>query len=187
MIGNSDYERVPLDFYPTPKDATNALFGSGALYYCKDEIVWEPACGNGAMSNVLKNRFKSVINSDINPQMDDALKADFYSYEPEQHFDWIVTNPPYGKEINKFMDRILFWLSKGKNAAILARNELDSASGRMKYFGNCRYFTEKRVLTWRPKWIADSTGSPRHNYAWFIWIADNAANPSLSYSTKSRS
>jgi hypothetical protein len=30
-------------------------------------------------------------------------------------------------------------------------------------------FHKKVVVTKRPRWIADSTGSPRHNYSWFIW------------------
>ena len=185
MIGNSDYERIPLDFYPTPPDATKALFDSGLLWNAENKIVWEPACGNGAMSNVLKNYFREVKNTDINPLMDNAAKADFYTYEPDFNFNWIVTNPPYGDEINKFIDRIHYWLAKGKSAAILARNELDSSVRRQKYFGNSEYFAEKRVLTWRPRWFADSKGSPRHNYSWFIWSAyDHNNGPKITYSTK---
>ena len=30
-------------------------------------------------------------------------------------------------------------------------------------------FAGMLTLTCRPRWIAGSTGSPRHNYAWFIW------------------
>ncbi len=171
MLGVSEYDRAERDFYPTPRTATLAVFDH--LLLCHDDIVWEPACGDGAMSKVLAEKVKTVVNTDIHPLMDDAVEADFYTYNPDFAFDWIITNPPYGLEADKFIERILYFCQNpGKYGAILARNELDSAKGRARFFKDCPNFMEKRSLLWRPRWVAGSTGSPRHNYSWYFWGPD---------------
>ena len=53
--------------------------------------------------------------------------------------------------------------------AMLLRNEFDSAASRKELFTGNVYFDTKIILTKRPRWIEGSTGSPRHNYAWFVW------------------
>jgi hypothetical protein len=172
MLGVSEHERRERDFYPTPEDATKVIFDTATELELVPEnmTVWEPACGDGAMSNVLATKFKKVINSDIVPLMENAYKANFYTEEPKEHVDWIITNPPYGEEADKFIERMLYFVQDHKcYASILARNELDCAKGRNKFFGASPLFREKRILLWRPRWIADSTGSPRHNYAWYTW------------------
>ena len=174
MLGVSEHERRDRDFYPTPPSATLALFDSEIFKYTEAMTVWEPACGDGAMAKVLETKFNEVVCTDIHPLME-ARTADFYTFEPDFEFDAIVTNPPYGKEADKFIERILHFVeTKECYGAILARNELDAAKGRAKYFRDCPYFYEKRVLLWRPRWIADTTGSPRHNYAWYIFGPANS-------------
>ena len=51
IVGTSDGRRED-DFYVTPKDTTLALLDIQSLPY----NVWEPACGNGAISKVLFDR-----------------------------------------------------------------------------------------------------------------------------------
>jgi hypothetical protein len=77
------------------------------------------------------------------------------------------------------MLRGLHHIRKGncKLVALLGRNEIDCAGPtRSQFFGSCPEFAAKIVLTWRPRWVAGSTGSPRHNYAWYVWTDDLAAN-----------
>jgi hypothetical protein len=184
MLGTSGYDRIERDFYPTPRTATEAIFETVDWFGTPTlQAVWEPACGDGAMSNVLAEHFSKVISTDIHPMMEGATKADFYTYEPDELFTWIITNPPYGDEIDKFMERVQFWVKKGVHCSLLARNELDSAKCRAKFFRDCPNFLEKRVLLWRPRWVADSTGSPRHNYSWYTWGPNWDNNPPrLTYS-----
>ena len=49
------------DFYPTPEWATHALIENE--YF--SGTIWEPACGNGAMSRVLKKVSADVYSSDL--------------------------------------------------------------------------------------------------------------------------
>ena len=48
---STDKNRRELDYYPTPPDVTHALMRFLHLHPCR---VWEPACGDGAMAEVLK-------------------------------------------------------------------------------------------------------------------------------------
>ena len=49
------------DFYPTPRWATYALINSEHF----DGDIWEPACGDGSMSEVLAETGNLVISSDL--------------------------------------------------------------------------------------------------------------------------
>ena len=51
------------DFYPTPPEATIALLNSEKF---GEGTIWECACGNGAMSKVLKDSGYKVYSSDLN-------------------------------------------------------------------------------------------------------------------------
>ena len=57
-----DSNRQIDDFYPTPPEATEAL-----LNRCEfNKDIWEPACGNGAISNVLIRKGHNVTSTDLN-------------------------------------------------------------------------------------------------------------------------
>ena len=50
------------DFYPTPKEAIDALIKVENL----PKDIWEPACGNGAISKPLISAGHNVISTDLN-------------------------------------------------------------------------------------------------------------------------
>src|SRR5437762_7357044 len=50
------------DFYPTPPEAVHALLS----VYQPPHCIWEPACGDGAIVNVLHAAGHHVIASDLN-------------------------------------------------------------------------------------------------------------------------
>lgn len=85
------------DFYITHKDTINALLDNEKF----DNNVWEPACGNGAISECLNIRGYNVLSSDIfdygynnfNKKLD-FLKIDAANKDLYQQYD-IITNPPY--------------------------------------------------------------------------------------------
>lgn len=179
MLGTSGHARVPNDFYGTvDTGCTYALLsfldaqGRGVA----GKTVWEPAAGQGHISKVCRLRGAEVVESDIAPQTEDAVRFDFTTGDrPHLDFgdkgaDFVITNPPYKRAvIDAFMSRCVALANAGKTCALLMRNEVDSAGTRHKFFTGCPVFDTKLTLLWRPRWIAGSTGSPRHNYAWFIW------------------
>lgn len=165
MLGASAHERREGDFYPTPAWCSETLL----RLYPMPPLVWEPACGDGAIVQVLRRHGMTVHASDLSPRMSPARTADFFLAEsaPEDA-DAIITNPPY-THARAFVERALELMQPRKGVvAMLLRNEYDSADTRRHLFGQAP-FAAKIVLTRRPMWIAGTSGSPRHNYSWFVW------------------
>lgn len=167
MVGVSTHERRDHDFYATPAWCTEALL---RMHNFDGGEIWEPACGDGAISKVLWDNGKIVFSTDLIFREYGKPKVNFLAQgkmpDPTKH---IITNPPFGKEAEKFLRHAL-WLTEGTsgNVAFLLRNEFDCGKGRRDLFGSNR-FHHKIVLTKRPMWIEGTKGSPRHNYSWFIF------------------
>jgi hypothetical protein len=88
LIGHGN-NRVQDDFYPTPSDATMALLEREKF----DGNVWEPACGDGAISKLLKLQGYDVYSTDLVDRGYGDKHFDFLN-SWELH-DNIVTNPPF--------------------------------------------------------------------------------------------
>jgi hypothetical protein len=191
MLGAPVHQRADRDFYPTidqnvTRVLVDTLLAKGWL--TKNDKIWECAAGAGDMSNVLEEYFSQVYSTDIMPLQLDYGTLDFLTQDPEFPVDAIITNPPFGKLVSSFMARGVEHIRNGRVrlVAMLARNELDCAKERTNLFKNCPEYAAKIVLTWRPRWIKDSTGSPRHQYAWFIFRnkADITGDPVILYATR---
>ena len=85
--GNSAFDRNQSDFYPTPPEATQALLDF--LHIPPSMRIWEPACGEGHMVEVMERNGLEVIGTDI------QLGTDFLTAELPEGIDWIITNPPF--------------------------------------------------------------------------------------------
>ena len=179
-MGNLDYARVKDEFYPTPAWCTQGLVNVGCDFFLNHSRVWEPAAGKGDISKVLaESGHRSVVNSDLvcyDTNIAVAYPLNFLEQtEMMGRSTAIVTNPPYGKVDKKTLSdefvRHALALTEpvGGMVAMLLRNEYDSAKGRKDIFDDHLAYAAKLVLTSRPRWFPDSTGSPRHNYAWYLW------------------
>lgn len=83
--------RAPFEFYPTPPEAVRALLSVERF----DGTIWEPACGDGAISKVLIEAGFQVVSTDLIDRGFGRGGCDFLkSTRPlAKH---IITNPPYG-------------------------------------------------------------------------------------------
>ena len=176
MLGTSGYERVEHDLYETPAWCTEVLL----RHVVFQRKILEPAAGRGAIAKVLsKNNYEPICQDLMVRDYVPCEKFNFFKreYVPKS-FD-IITNPPYDVA-EKFVRHALEITVMGQKVAMLLRNEWDCAYTRSDLFNhNC--FRMKIVLTRRPRWVADSTGAPRHNYAWYIWDHNWFAPPELIY------
>lgn len=168
MLGDSGFERNEADFYPTPPENVDVL-----LRYMSPigSYIWEPACGDGAISKRLMDRGFETWSSDLHDYGFGTPGMDFLAQTkaPRDDIRCIVTNPPYADLAEKFARHAIKLMEPVKGqVAMFLRNEFDCGKGRMDLFG-LPPFAAKIVVTKRPRWIEGSTGSPRHNYAWFIW------------------
>lgn len=187
-MGNSRFERREADFYATPEWCTEAvipfLFDEPIGLY-PTQRIWEPACGDGKMSRVLERYFKSVLSTDLHDRGYGQAGRDFLrcSVLPER-FKAIITNPPYDLAEPFIRHALNFMMGERGVVAMFLRHEYDCAKSRNDLFHSGRHFALKVALTSRPRWIEGSEGSPRHNYAWYIWQMGYEGAPRLAYAHK---
>lgn len=175
-MGDSGYDRRPADAYFTPPWCTRALIAKLTSlvgdWEHEEELWWEPACGDGAIAKVFRQHLgpDKVFASDLIHYGYGDFGRDFLQTTAMPvSTTSIVTNPPY-HSAEKFVRHAIALTRETKGlVCMLLRNEWDAAKTRNDLFAARDLFAGKVVLTSRPRWIEDSAGSPRHNYAWFVW------------------
>ncbi|MEQ8308088.1 MAG: hypothetical protein RIA09_16255 [Hoeflea sp.] len=186
-MGNLNYERIDDDFYPTPSWMTHGLLGvaSDQMDSPIDLTVdwWEPACGEGHISKVVRERSRGKeCSTDLVPRGYGVGGIDFLK-EKRRPNDTrlIITNPPYGDLAEDFIRHSLDLMKPVDGAVVmLLRNEYDCAKKRQYLFDHPAYHG-KAIATSRPRWIAGTKGSPRHNYSWFLWNWKPSNHPPRIY------
>ncbi len=95
--------RADHDFYPTPPEAVRALLSVESF----DGPIWEPACGNGAISEELARYGHSVHSTDLIDRGYGEGGLDFLSVATVSRtmierpdIKHVVTNPPYSYRRN---------------------------------------------------------------------------------------
>ena len=176
---NSGYDRKEHDFYETPEWVTEALISCLPILPLR---LWEPACGHDKIINVFKKLGFETVGTDI------IFGQDFLQYSENfisMPCDMIITNPPFGKMAQKFIEHALKLLPDNGVAAFLLRTDFDHAKTRKHLFGDCPHFYSKVVLTKRITWFEPKPGekgkSPSFNHAWFIWDKNYSGKPILQY------
>jgi hypothetical protein len=169
IANRSSENRNHLDFYPTPPSATIALinFLREENLYHHHHNVWEPACGTGDMSSVIRRMGNDVIETDI--QMGyDYLTCHIPSGDK---IDWVITNPPF-KLAKEF---ILRSAEHNLNFAFLLKSQYWHSASRMSLFKRCKP-TFILPLTWRIDFKykergqgAEAKGSPTMDHIWAVW------------------
>lgn len=151
------------DFYPTPQWATEALIANEVF----EGDIWECACGDGAMSEVLKRTGNPVFSSDLYDRSYGESGIDFLS--SNRTASNIITNPPF-HSAESFVHQAQR-LSTKKYAFLLRLAFLEGGSRQEKIF---KIFPPSRVwvfserITFYPK-DAEVKGSGTTAYAWFVW------------------
>ena len=191
-MSNLGYDRVEDDFYATPtwmiENILPTLINRGLVN--RGTKFVEPACGDGAISKVLENWELVTYSSDLCDRGYGTPGKDFLQSTVADLRDgtFIFTNPPFGNLAEQFVRHALKLTKNVKNGRVgmILRNEWDSGKGRMDLFQNHPAFCMKITYTTRPRWIANTKGSPRHNYAAFFWDWNNKSDPVIQYINKNQ-
>lgn len=157
------HKRKEADFYPSPPDVTEALMQF--LQLDNDTFVWEPACGDGAMSRMLERHVKTVVSTDLrdDPSIYGKRGIDFLNADGDA--DWVITNPPF----NLAEGFIRKSLSITPNVAMLLKSQYWHAASRLSLF-NEHPPTFVLPLTWRPSFLEKERGnSPLMDVIWVVW------------------
>lgn len=155
--------RRSLDYYPTPPDVTQALLAFLALAPCR---VWEPACGDGAMSKVMIDSGHTVFSSDIRETGYGQGGIDFLT--AHQACDAIITNPPFAAS----EEFIRHALTQAETVAMVLKSQYWHAAKRQRLFAELppAYVLP---LTWRPDFMSgERGGSPTMDVLWTVWLKD---------------
>lgn len=141
------------DFVRTPTEITEAL-----LKYEKfDGDIFEPCCGDGAISEVLKRHRYNVYSSDKFSYGYGEVK-DLFSITKK--YDNIITNPPFTQQ--QVVKKHLLSLTKRKLVLLWyvknLGNEIETKTSR--YLKNIYVFNQK--IDWKEVklgWL----------FAWYVW------------------
>lgn len=164
VIPSEDREKD--DFYPTPVPATLALLRGETF----GPRIWEPACGDGAISSVLQAAGHDVCSTDLIERGYGTSGVDFLA-TTALLAPAIVTNPPY-KLAEAFVHHALDM--RAEKVAMLLRLAWLEGEGRRKRVFDVRPPVRVWVLSARPTlWHgtdpnARDTGGAT-SYAWFVW------------------
>jgi len=144
--------------------------------------IWEPACGQGHLSEELKKTGYNVYSTDlINRGYGDGEK-DFLACNEKWDGD-IITNPPY-KYAQEFVEKSLDLIFTGhKVAMFLKLNFLEGKARRemfKKYPPKTIYVFSGRITCAKNGDFASTNGSAVC-YAWFIWEKGFCGDPAIKW------
>lgn len=167
--GKQAHEVVPRhkdDFYATPPEVTRAFLWQ-ENERLRGNMIWEPACGDGAIARQLSMFGFGVEPTDKTPRFR-AREIDFFEYAqiPPRT---IVTNPPY-KEMTAKADyrwlRHCFDLGAEYVALLLNLNWMCGGS-KLPALLDEHPISRIYVLRWRIDFTGK--GAPPHQHAWYVW------------------
>ena len=165
----------PKDFFPTPPLTTLCLFSQMSFGGLSTKI-WEPACGDGAMSEVIKRLGYTVRSSDkFDYGYDDGQIIDFTNVLPVQGEYDIITNPPYNIHL-EWIEKSLA-IAKRYVALLFPLVYLPPKNKRQWITEFCGF--SLIVPGWRSKFVMPgrTKASGMKDYAWFVWDKEKPSSP----------
>lgn len=163
------------DFFPTPPWATCALLDNESF---KGDI-WECACGDGAMSEVLANTGNTIRSSDLYDRGYAEAGVDFL--KSDRSAPNVITNPPYNAA-EGFVRAGLHSASR-KFALLLRLAFLEGANRQRTIFTDSppsRVWVFSERITFYPAGAVQK-GTGTTAYAWFVWDKDAPSSCNLNW------
>jgi len=158
MGKRSSFERIPRDFYPTPREAVAPLLP----HLSPRTRFVEPCAGNGALVDALTAAGHVCARAwDIEPQREDIDQIDALT-RLVGNIDCFITNPPWDRRvlhpmIEHFSDQHPTWL--------LFDADWQHTRQSVPFLPRLR----KIVSVGRVKWIPDSKMTGKDNCAWHLF------------------
>lgn len=160
-------EREPNDYYATHPKAMYKLLEHETF----NKNVWECACGEGNLSNVLKEKGFNVYSTDLIDRGYGDEHFDFITSNIKFDGD-IITNPPF-KYTNEFILKALESVEEGSKVAMFLK--LNFLSGKKRYREIYLKYPPQRIYVFTGRIGCAKNNKPElfksgaMDYAWFIW------------------
>jgi uncharacterized protein Usg len=166
------------EFYPTPEYATQALLDKEKF----PENIWEPACGDGAISKVLINNGYSVESTDLYNHGYGKPDNDFL----KQRYIWIdyaiITNPPF-KLASEFLRHAYYDLEDCVKISLFCKLAFLEGITRSKLLEETHltrvWVFRKRVTLYREGITMKNSGMIA--FAWCVWEKGYDGQPILGW------
>lgn len=173
------------DFYPTPPEGTRALMSVERF----DGTIWEPACGDGAISKVLVRAGYRVVSTDLIDRGYGDGGINFLA-ETAPRAKHIITNPPYGRGLADHFIRHALRLTEatgGSVAMLLDLAGLAHPSRTSLYVANPPanvYLLDELICA--PRGRTFPTFEAQNRFAWLVWKPHHVGRPALWWISTAR-
>tara|TARA_Y100001972_G_scaffold67724_1_gene82578 strand:- start:90 stop:734 length:645 start_codon:yes stop_codon:yes gene_type:complete len=172
---NATGKRKKSDFYETPYSLTRKFLD--VEEFDKSLTICEPACGAGAISNILKERWEDGLVSAYDKETNFLLETGNY--------DYIVTNPPFSLA-HEFILKAKTVVNK-KFALLLPLSYLHGKKRFDEIYTDEEFSLKKVYIFTRYPMLGDklredgkyTTGMMV--YAWFVWEKGYTDEPTISW------
>lgn len=160
-------QREPNDYYATDPRAMADLL----RYENFNRKIWEPACGEGNLSEVLKMHGHQVFSTDLIDRGYQDETLDFLTTERKWDGD-IITNPPF-KYTTEFILKGLDALQMGGKLALFLK--INYLTGKARYREIYGKFPPYRVYVFTGRRGASKNNAPEGfknnamDFCWMIW------------------
>jgi hypothetical protein len=177
-----DSEVSKADFYATNPISVRSLL---QVYPFKEQLVWEPACGTGNISRVLKEAGHKVFSTDLIDRGYGDGTMNFLQQMklPQDQIDYIITNPPY-KWAEQFLEQAMNLLHEGN--CYIAFLPITFLEGKKRYELYKKYppsdvyiFSSRQGCSSKGEFEFDNGGA--RCYCWIIWQKGFSGDPTLRW------
>ena len=166
---HSKEEREKHDFYATDPKALELLLKLETF----DKNIWEPACGQGHLSEVLLNHGHIVKSTDLIDRNYADKIIDFLAIDNIKQFNGdIITNPPY-KYAQEFIEKALQLIPVGNKVAMFMGIQFVEGKKRREFLKTFPiktiYVSSSRIQCAKNGDFVKYSNNSARCYAWYIW------------------
>jgi hypothetical protein len=183
----SGHKRQPQNFYATPDWVTEELLETLRRWGIRlPNVIWEPCCGDGAISRELESRGYSVVSTDLVYRGYGEGGRDFMKEDRlPDGVTAIVTNPPYGDGLFDFVVHALELARLVDGMVALLMPHQWQAGQDASNLCRIPAFDATVVLADRIDW-SSGIGVPaknrgNHNHCWMVWDWSRALGPARTF------
>jgi hypothetical protein len=166
--GRDCLNQHPDGYHPTPPRAVHALLARESF----KGVLWECACGDGAISRILEAAGFEVISTDLVDRGYGRGGHDFLA-DNGMVADHIITNPPYGPARGlaaRFVEHALSRVRPGGTVCMLLRTNWEAPQAHRHLMARCcRKYTFSRRLEMRRGGYVRRKGSSQLDVSWYVF------------------
>ena len=153
------------DNYSTPAWATEGLLDREKF----EGLTLEPACGEGKMAEVLRDRGMFVLTSDIRDiEAANMVPVDFLCGGWREDFSNVITNPPFSLAL-EFAEKALKITTR--KVALLLRIQFLESQKRRPFLESsplARIYVFSSRLSMYPEGV-ENRGDGTQCFSWYVW------------------